>query len=94
MAGQHDVRRTLTVSVCFGQRLNALGEFEDFDETIFRATTPERATRYLRRKYGDDTITVNRVESDTSVYELSFEDFLKYAHIVEDENDPILNPAK
>lgn len=80
------IRRRVTASVCFGQRVNALGEFEDFDETVTRAITPEMATRAFRRKYGDPTITVNHVETATDVYELSFEDFLRYAHLV-GEND-------
>lgn len=79
-----DIRRTLSVTVCFGQRLNALGEFEYFCDNVFRPTTPERATRYFRRKYGDDTIVINHVETDTSTYALSFEDFLNYAHVEED----------
>lgn len=81
------IRRRVTASVCFGQRVNALGEFEDFDETVTRAITPEMATRAFRRKYGDPTITVNHVETATDVYELSFDDFLRYAHLVENEND-------
>ena len=80
------IKRTLTVSVCFGQRLNALGEFEDFTEDLFRATTCERATRYFRRKYGDDTIVINHIESDTSTYVLPFEDFLRYA-LIEGEGE-------
>ena len=80
------IRRRVTASVCFGQRVNAIGEFEDFDETVTRAITPEMATRAFRRKYGDPTITVNHVETATDVYELSFEDFLRYAHLVENDN--------
>lgn len=82
-----DIRRTLTVSVCFGQRLNALGEFEDFCEDLFRPTTPEKATRHFRRKYHDDTITINCVETDTSTYRLSFEDFLQHAVVEESEDE-------
>lgn len=82
-----DIRRIVTVSVCFGQRINALGEFEDFCEDVFRAIRPDTATAYFRRKYGDSTITINRVESDTSTYVLSFEDFLRHAHVEDEGTD-------
>lgn len=81
-----DVSRTITISVCFGQRVNALGEFEDFVEDVTRGITAERATAYFRRKYGDETITINHVETATDTYYLTEEEFLKYAHIRGEEN--------
>ena len=78
------IRKTVTLTVCFGQRLNALGEFEDFVEDLPRAITAERATKYFRRKYKDDTITINHTEEDTSTYELSLDGFLKHAHAIND----------
>lgn len=80
-----DIRKTVTVSVCFGQRINALGEFEDFCDSVFRAIRADTATRYFRRKYGDQTITVNHVESDTSTYSMSFEEFMEHAHVIEND---------
>lgn len=79
-----DIERTITVSVCFGKRVNVNGEWEDFTEDMFRAITPQRATKYLRNKYRDETIVVNKVESDTSTYVLPFSEFLKYAYVRED----------
>ena len=76
-----DVSRTVTISVCFGQRVNALGEFEDFVEDLTRAITPERATRLFRKRYRDDSITINRVDTMTDEYYLTEDEFLKYAHI-------------
>ena len=81
-----DIRRTITISVCFGQRVNALGEFEDFVEDITHATTADKATRHFRRKYGDESITINKVERVTDTYYLSEDEFLKYAHIEGEEN--------
>ena len=81
------IKRTVTATMCLGQRLNALGEFEDFDATLFRRTTAAGATKYLRRKHKDETITINHVETVTDTYELSFEDFLRHAKLV-DSTDP------
>lgn len=82
-----DVERTITVSVCFGQRVNPItGEFEDFTADLTRSITAERATRLFRRQYEDETITVNKVEMMTDTYYLTEEEFLKYAHIRGEEN--------
>lgn len=81
-----DVSRTITISVCFGQRVNALGEFEDFTEDLTRPTTAEKATRLFRRKYRDESITINRVDTVTDEYYLTEDEFLKYAHIRGEEN--------
>ena len=79
-----NVSRIITVSACFGQRVNALGEFEDFSEVLNRAITAEKATSYFRRKYDDETITINKVETSTDEYFLTVEEFLAVAHIKED----------
>lgn len=76
-----DVSRLVTISVCFGQRVNALGEFEDFVGDVTRAVTPDRATRIFRKKYRDDSIVINRVDTMTDEYYLTEDEFLKYAHI-------------
>lgn len=84
---ERTIKRTVTATLCLGQRLNALGEFEDFDATLFRRITAAGATKYLRRKHKDETITINRVETVTDTYELSFEDFVRHARLV-DSTDP------
>lgn len=76
-----DITRRITIAVCFGQRVNALGEFEDFTGDLTRPVTVEKATRYFRRKERDDSITINKVELVSDEYYLTEDEFLKYAHI-------------
>ena len=78
------IKRTVSYTAAFGQRINALGEFEDVCEALEGVHDAKFCQAKLRRKYDDDTICINYVESETGTYVLSGEDFLKYATLVED----------
>lgn len=71
--------RTVTVTMCYGQRMNDNMEFVDFCEPLIKDTDCAGATRSFRRLYHDRSITINHVEKETGRYRLSPEDFLKYA---------------
>lgn len=74
-----NIRRTVIYTACIGQRLNALGKFEEVAEVLEGKWTREKAQAWLRRKNKDDTITVAYVEQHAVRLKLSGEDFLKYA---------------
>lgn len=79
------IKRTLTFTVAFGQRINALGEFEDIVETLDNEHDAKDCQKRLRKKYNDDTICINHVEVDTGTYVLSGEDFMRYAVQVDEQ---------
>lgn len=74
------VGRTIALSKCSGQMLKD-GEFFDVYEELIGRYTPERATRKLRRELGDETITINHVETETHYYSMPIEDFMIHADI-------------
>lgn len=73
------IMRTLSVTGCVGQRINALGEFEPFSDVLHGIWDAAKATSKLRRKWNDQTITINKVEPSVKKYKLSIDDFYKYA---------------
>lgn len=78
------IYRTITYTACNGQHLNtATGEFEDYCDVIIGDYTPARATRYLRRVAGDDSITINNVEQETKKYQMDVQTFIEYAEQVD-----------
>lgn len=78
------IMRTVQMTICFGQRVNALGEYVDVCEDLEGIHDRAEAQKRLRRKYKDDTIIIAKVESYEGTYVLSGEDFLKYAKCIED----------
>ena len=70
------IGRSIQLSHCNGQRLNEQGDFEDFHELVMGSITPKSATRYFRKVFADDTITVNNVETDVDYYSMPIEDFI------------------
>lgn len=74
------IGRTIALSRCSGQMLKD-GEFFDVCEELPGRYTPERATRKLRRELGDETITINHVETETHYYSMPLEDFMIHAEI-------------
>lgn len=74
------IGRTIALSRCSGQMLKD-GEFFDVYEELPGRYTPERATRKLRRELGDETITINHVETETHYYSMPLEDFMIHAEI-------------
>lgn len=78
------ITRTYTLSTCNGQRVNRdSGEFEDFTDVLVGDYTPIRATRALRRKHHDETISIVNVEKETKKYRMDALAFMAQAQIVE-----------
>lgn len=73
------ITRSITTTACIGQHVNEYGEFEDFCDVLTFPTTAEKASKYFRRKYNDQSITINKVEQETHVYYMSVEDFIACA---------------
>lgn len=74
------ITRTITSTACMGQRVNDYGEFEDFCDVTTFPTDCEKASKYFRRKYKDNSITINAVEQETHTYYMSVEEFIAMAH--------------
>lgn len=75
-----DIMRTISVTGCSGQCINALGEFEPFSDVLEGIVgDPRQATIRLRKIHNDQTITINHTEPHVGQYVLSAEDFVKYA---------------
>lgn len=74
------ITRSITTTACIGQHVNQYGEFEDFCDVTSFPTTEEKASKYFRRKYNDQSITINKVEQETHVYYMSVEEFIACAH--------------
>lgn len=88
--GHAKVARSITVSHCTGQRLNpntkGPPDFIDFSYDVYGCYTPERATRYARRTFSDNTIVINNVEMETRNYATDVETFISVAERT-DNND-------
>lgn len=80
MAYVNRIKRTITVTACIGQRVNSYGEFEDFADVIAQDVSAEKASNIFRKKYNDQSITINHVEKDTCLYWMTVEEFLASAH--------------
>ena len=74
------ITRSITTTACIGQRVNQYGEFEDFCDVTTFPTNVEKASKYFRRKYNDQSITINKTEQETHVYYMSVEEFIACAH--------------
>lgn len=79
------VKKKVTISMCFGKMVED-GRFVDVTEPVYRAVTPERATKLLRKRFGNDSVNITHIEADTSTYEMPLETFMKYA-VTYDTND-------
>ena len=74
------ITRSITTTACIGQHVNRYGEFEDFCDVTAFPTDEAKASKYFRRKYNDQSITINKVEQETHVYYMSVEEFIACAH--------------
>lgn len=79
MARVNSIRRTITTTACLGQHVNQFGEFEDFCDTIGRDVDEAQASRILRQRWHDQSITINKVEKETCTYVMTVDDFIAYA---------------
>lgn len=73
------IRHTYNVSKCYGQRY--IFETNGYEDVYFEVPgkyTPERATKYARKKFDDYSIVITNVEIDSKMYAISAEDFIKY----------------
>lgn len=78
------IKRTVKMTLAFGQRVSALGEYVDVCEDVEGIWGRAEAQKKLRKKYNDDTIIIAKVETYEGEYILSGEDFLKYAKCLKD----------
>lgn len=85
MARVNAIRRTITSTACLGQHVNEFGEFEDFCDVIAKNVTEDQASKILRQRWHDESIVINKVESETHQYVLSVEEFIAYAHEIDPE---------
>lgn len=63
------IGRTVVITHCWGQRV-VNGEFVDYKEDLFGDYDSDRATTTLRRRTGDQTITITRTEQDSDYYSM------------------------
>lgn len=78
------IYRNIVHTSCNGQHVNQeTGEFEDYCEVLTGDYTPQRATRVLRRRTGDDSITINSTEKETSKYRMTVDVFMQHAEMVD-----------
>lgn len=55
------------------------GEFVDYQEDLYGDYDSDRATTTLRRRTGDQTITITRTEQDSDYYSIPVHLFVKTA---------------
>lgn len=87
MGRVNSIRRTITTTACLGQHVNQFGEFEDFCDTIGRDVDEEQASRILRQRWNDQSITINKVEKETSQYVMTVEEFIACAREIPVTNE-------
>ena len=80
--GHGKMGRNVTISHCYGQRISPNTkdppEFVDFSFDYYGNLTNQRATRYARRVFGDNTIIINNVEYETFYVNISIADLIRY----------------
>ena len=83
------IGRTITLTLCTGQRVNKDGEFETVDYVFIGKVTPKQATRRLRKAFNDETININKTEQDTDYYKMPLSRFLavSLAYMNEENGD-------
>lgn len=74
------IMRTITTTACLGQHINDYGEFEDFCDVIPQDVDCEKASNILRKKWKDQSITINKVNKEKHRYTMTVEEFLACAH--------------
>lgn len=73
------IGRTVTFSHCYGKRVQE-GEFVDFEFTLLGDYDDlSKATNTLRRRLGDPSITITRVEQDSDYYSIPIKLFVETA---------------
>lgn len=83
------ITRKMIVSTITGYMIEIREEKPTVKEvepvTIYGKTTPEKALKELQRVYGKtSSVTVAGIKEEEKQYEISVEDFIKYAKIVEE----------
>lgn len=73
------IYRTITTTMCNGQHIDDHGEFADFTDIILKNVTPQEATRILRTRHNDQSVTINNVETETRRYRMSITQYIAYA---------------
>lgn len=57
------------------------------NEIIFSKLDESKALKLLQKKYPDKTIIVDTVEQHEKEYQMTYDDFIKYATPVKNENE-------
>ena len=79
MPAVNKVKRKITTTACLGQCVNEYGEFEDFVDVIPRDVSCNTASTILRRKYNNQSITINKVDKEAHTYEMPIDMFIATA---------------
>lgn len=78
--GHGKVGRNVSISHCYGQRLNKdNNEFEDFNFDVIGCYVEDRATLFARRLFSDKSIIITNVEIETHFYTMDLEVFIQHA---------------
>lgn len=73
------IKRTITTTACLGKCVNEFGEFEDFCDVIPQDVDCNKASVILRKKWHNQSITINALSKETHCYEMSVEEFIASA---------------
>lgn len=74
------IKRTITTTACLGKCVNEYGEFEDFCDVIPQDVDANKASVILRKKWHNQSITINALSKETHTYVMSVEEFIAAAH--------------
>ncbi len=71
------IGRKIVTSKCNGQRYNYENEEgEDFYTEIYGMFTPQTATKYLQKKFGDSSILITNIEFEEHYYKMTLDNFI------------------
>lgn len=74
------IKRTITTTACLGKCVNEYGEFEDFCDVIAQDVDTNKASVILRKKWKNQSITINALSKETHTYVMSVDEFIACAH--------------
>lgn len=80
-----NIYRTVEHTICYCICLTDHAEVTEFIEYIQgHVKSPEAATKRLRKKYGDQTITVRKIEYRKTRHRMSIDKFVKLSDEMKD----------
>lgn len=73
------IYRNVETTICDCIRVNDNADVEEFTDHIRgHVKTPDIATRRLRKRYSDQSITVRKIHYSNTRHRMTVEDFVKY----------------